>query len=434
MRHSVILDKEKCLGCTTCIKQCPTGAIRVRRGKAIILPNRCIDCGQCIRVCPHKAKRAICDELDALERFRYTVALVPSSLYTQFQNMKDIGQVLDGLLNIGFDDVFEVARASEMISAYDRKHGASERASSPLPQISSFCPAVVRLIRMRFPKLIPHIIPHVAPEELAAILARREAVEKTGYQPEEIGIFVVSPCPARRTVVYEPEGLSCRVIDGAFSMNDIYRRLLSAMEKPREKRTQSTVSIMGAGWAIAGGESAARLTGNYVAADGIDNVITMLEAIEDGRLSDVEFVELTACTEGCVGGCLVVENPFVARMRMKQLMKALPVSRGECRLAPEDESLLRWDKTPEYIPVLELDSDRGLAMEKMMQIEKMAADLPGLDCGSCGAPSCHALAEDIVRGIATEEDCIFKVRERMLYMSGTGDADDYLPPPFRKEQ
>ncbi len=116
------------------------------------------------------------------------------------------------------------------------------------------------------------------------------------------------------------------------------------------------------------------------------------------------------------------------------MMKALPVSRGECRLAPEDEGLLRWDKTPEYIPVLELDSDRSLAMGKLMQIEQIASELPGLDCGSCGAPSCHALAEDIVRGIATEEDCIFKVRERMLYMSGTGDADDYLPPPFRKEQ
>ena len=51
--HSVRLDEEKCMGCTNCIKRCPTQAIRVRSGKAHIISERCIDCGECIRVCPH---------------------------------------------------------------------------------------------------------------------------------------------------------------------------------------------------------------------------------------------------------------------------------------------------------------------------------------------------------------------------------------------
>ena len=37
--------------------------------------------------------------------------------------------------------------------------------------------------------------------------------------------------------------------------------------------------------------------------------------------------------------------------------------------------------------------------------------LPGLDCGSCGAPSCRALAEDIVQGQARLNDCIFILRQ-----------------------
>ena len=57
--HSVTLDKDKCCGCTNCIKRCPTEAIRVRDGKARIISERCIDCGECIRVCPHHAKRAL---------------------------------------------------------------------------------------------------------------------------------------------------------------------------------------------------------------------------------------------------------------------------------------------------------------------------------------------------------------------------------------
>ncbi len=73
MMHSVILEYKRCRGCTTCIKNCPTEAIRVRSGKAKILNERCIDCGKCIQVCPHKAIRSVSDNLSALDPFQYRV-------------------------------------------------------------------------------------------------------------------------------------------------------------------------------------------------------------------------------------------------------------------------------------------------------------------------------------------------------------------------
>lgn len=433
MKHSVILEYKRCRGCTTCIKNCPTEAIRVRSGKAMILNERCIDCGKCIQVCPHKAIRSVCDSLDKLKKFKYRVALPDPSLYGQFQNLDDIDIVLNGLLKVGFDHVFETARAAEILSDYERQC-ISAGENRPMPQISSACPTVLRLIRMRFPKLIPHIVPIITPVELAAILARRETAAATGLPPGEIGIFSIVPCSSQVTAAHTPEGLDHPVIDGSFSIREVYLELLSPMKELKELEPLSSAGIMGVGWAFCGGESAARLGERYLAVDGIENCIQMLEEIEDSRLPEADFIELAACVQGCVGGCLNVENPYGARMRIKKLMKGLPVSRNRFNLQGKDKELVRFRRELQFVPSFLLDEDRGVAMEKLLKIDELEHTLPGLDCGSCGAPSCHALAEDVVLGRASEEDCIFKVRERTQYMAGTGDADEYLPAPFRQRR
>ena len=430
LQHSVMLDRDKCRGCTTCIKHCPTQAIRVRNGKAIILQERCIDCGQCIRVCPYRAKKAICDPFEKLSEFKYTIALPAPSLYGQFRNLEDVNIILQGLLDIGFDNIYEVSRAAEMISDFSRKQNKLS-SDSPKPAISSACPAAVRLISMRFPSLAPNILPYTAPIDLAAIRAREEAVKETGLRPEQIGIFFITPCPAKVTAVRAPTGRSRPVLDGALSMSDIYVRLLGVMKHDGAPKTLAKSGIMGIGWATSGGESAALLGERYIAVDGIENVIKVLSDVEDGNLNDLEFIEVNACTQGCVGGCLTVENPFVAKTRIKRLMKYLPVSRNKVSEEDQTQARLLWDTPLRTTQTARLDEDMQTAMAKLAKIEALVEALPGLDCGSCGAPSCRALAEDIVMGVASEEDCIFRMRERMQYMSGTGDADEYLPPPFR---
>ena len=49
----------------------------------------------------------------------------------------------------------------------------------------------------------------------------------------------------------------------------------------------------------------------------------------------------------------------------------------------------------------------------MARAEEIYRTLPHLDCGSCGAPNCHALAEDIVNCEACEEDCLIKLRDTL---------------------
>lgn len=406
--HSVTLDRDKCKGCINCIKRCPTEAIRVRDGKAKILSERCIDCGECIRVCPHHAKKAIYDSLDVLKNFKYTIALPAPSLYGQFNNLEDVEIVLNALLDMGFDAVYEVAKAAEIVSDATRQYMA--RPGIVKPVISSACPAVTRLIRVRFPSLIEHVLPLNAPVEIAARLAKQEAQAKTGLPPEDIGAIFISPCPAKVTASKMPLGTEKSEVSAVVAISEVYPQLLKYMKPDYDSRISVQSGKIGVSWASSSGEAAALLNDNYLAADGIENVIRVLEDLEDEKFEHLDFIELNACNAGCIGGVLNVENPYIARTKLKRLRKYMPVSLNHADYTDQSQ-VLRWDTPLEYAPVLKLDEDFQVAMQKMNAIDELEATLPGLDCGSCGSPTCRALAEDVIRGYARVEECIYKYKE-----------------------
>lgn len=409
--HSVTLDAERCRGCTTCVKRCPTEAIRVKDGKATIIKERCIDCGECIRVCPHHAKKAVYDKLTMLKDFEYNVAMPAPALYGQFNNLDNVDYVLNGLLDIGFDDVFEVARAAELVSECTRTK--LNEGNQQLPVISTACPAIVRLIRVRFPKLIPHLLCVKAPVDIAADIARREAMKKTGLPADKISVFFISPCPAKVTAMHQPLGEETSPVNGVLAISDVYKPLLAAMNKIQQPKALSECGLTGISWGYTGGEATSLLRSRYLAADGMENVIKILEEIEDEKLNDLEFVELGACVSGCVGGCLTIENPYIARTRVRQLRKYMPVSANHMKdfdLQPDD---YLWHKPIEYDPVLQLDQDLQKAMIKMQEIQKIEEELPGIDCSACGSPSCHAFAVDVVQGTAKMSDCLIVFKNRL---------------------
>ena len=74
-------------------------------------------------------------------------------------------------------------------------------------------------------------------------------------------------------------------------------------------------------WGFVTGESKNIDFGRALAVSGIHNVISLLEEVERGELQDVDFLELQACTGGCVGGPLNITNLFVGRVRLRDLIK-----------------------------------------------------------------------------------------------------------------
>ena len=411
--HSVLLDTNKCTGCTTCLRHCPTEAIRIRDGHAVINSGRCIDCGECIRVCPHKAKKAVCSKLDSMDRFKWKIALPAPTLYGQFDNLDDIDYVLNGLISIGFDDVYEVSKAAELVSAYTRLYLKTDGVKKPA--ISSACPVVMRLIALRYPSLNDNIIHMLPPMEVAARLARERALKNhPDLIPEDIGVCFISPCPAKASYVKNGFAGYKSQVDEVVSISDIYFLLINAMNRKTPLDTLSESGMIGIGWARSGGEAAAIFNENYLAADGIENVNRVLDQIENGNIPQLEFVELNACTGGCVGGVLTMQNPFIAKARLQTLRRYLPVSQNflsgeEADYIPE---YYLFNKLPEYQPISRLSNSMAESMRMMADIQKLRETLPGIDCGSCGAPTCRAFAEDVVKGNAKIYDCLIKLHKK----------------------
>ena len=429
MKNSLILNTDRCTGCTVCVKACPTEAIRVTRSKAVIYNARCIDCGRCVSVCPHHAYSVRSDSLDRLEQYKYNIVIPDTSFYGQFKNLYDLNIVNEGLLALGFDDVYPAAIGAELLADLWKKDG-STIFEEDLIRVTSECPAVVRLVAMEFQDLIPNVVDSLCAFEVTAVLARQEAAKKTGLPPEEIGIGLISPCPAKNSRVYEPIGLESRVVDYALPMNDIYIKLLSPMKAVTDPADRVRAGKLGLSWGRSGGLSDMFPDRDVLAVDGAENVLRILSEIEDEKLTEAELVETALCTQGCFGGCLTVENPFTAKLHMRRLILGLPEQNLEITDSIRDR--IPWDYELEEIDT-EIADSIAQALQLEAAAERLYKTLPKFDCGNCGAPSCRAFSRDVSEGFAEENDCIFNIIRIMRNgMSHEDEKDELVPPPFRR--
>ncbi|HBH12439.1 MAG TPA: ferredoxin [Clostridiales bacterium] len=406
MERAFYLDKNKCEGCTNCMRKCPTEAIRIINGKAVINDDKCIHCGECIRVCPYNAYNSITDKIDDINKKKFSIAIPSTAVYGQFHIGTEICNIHKALLSMGFDDVYDESWGADLVSKAVKNKVRNMKDNRPV--INSNCPAVLRLIKVKYPSLIDNIIQLQSPMEVSAILARKKAKEIFGKNDEDVEVFYISPCPAKSIRVYSPIVLGPSKIDRVISLKEIYGDLIREM-KMHHEICYSNPSIKGLKWSLSGGQCEAAEIEHGIAVSGIENVLNILEEIEMGKLNHIEFVELMSCNESCVGGPFNFENPFVAKNNINYIIK----NTDNTDILNDDlERFEEFDKLGyfEQEITLGLKNTEALnikaAIERLESINQMVKILPKIDCGSCGSPTCRALAEDIVDGINTIESCV----------------------------
>ena len=407
--HRVI--RERCLGHMACMRSCPTEAIRVRNGKAVISEELCVDCGACISVCRSGAIVPIPDPMADISYFKYKVVIPSSVLYAQFEPAIHPYLIHLAFKKLGFDEIVDIGVSCAVMAKAYVKYMKKYRGRLPL--ISSDCPAMLRLIQVRYPDLVELVAPLDVPRELTAREIKKSLPAKLGLEPEDIGIFYVSPCPAKIVSIRQPAEKTRSWFDGAISMKDAYSVLfplvISEMKNFDERQVPNDFTFS-AGWAALGGITRSAEMDNWLAVSGWDHVMKTFNDIENSRLRNVDFVEALACMLGCIGGSLNVENPYVTRANsIKQRAKyerPIIVDDDEIdRKLEEGYFFLENNVLPR--PTKYFDTDLETSIKRMKERETVYRKLPQINCGCCGAPTCMAFAEDLVRGEAKITDCIF---------------------------
>ncbi|MDX9809483.1 MAG: 4Fe-4S binding protein [Spirochaetales bacterium] len=417
--HTLKISRELCRGCTHCMKRCPTQAIRIIGGKAHVDSERCIDCGQCMIACPYHAIVIEQSDFEHIYHYQHRIAIVPSLFFAQFDDTVACKDIIQAIRRIGFTDVYIAEFGIDILKALA---GRVNVYADENPVISAYCPAVVRLIQIKYPSLLKHINLIRNPAQITALFLRYE-LEDQNIDPNEIGMFYVTPCAAKYAQILSPSAVSDGIIQGIINLNSLYNLVKTQLAKLSQNKHRlddfhelppiSSASLV---WVLAKGESEAN-SGRTLAIDEIHNVIEFLDLVEQEDQKNLDFLELRACDTGCTGGILTARNRFLATERLRHIAESLPEHISQqlkIRILKQADKLIRNLKVDRFQAKysLTLDQDVATAIKKMERSQKILSALPGIDCGLCGSPTCAALAEDIVQGKANIGQCaVLKLRK-----------------------
>ncbi len=402
----VFTIRERCRVCYTCVRECPSKAIKINNGQAEVVAKRCIACGNCVKVCSQNAKsfRIETQRIEELIQAGHTcVALVAPSFPAEFDDIP-ASRLVGMIRQLGFHYVTEVSFGADLV-ALEYKKLISNPGNSPM--ISSDCPAIVTFIEYYHSALVPQLAPIVSP----MVAMARVVKKKYG---DDVRLIFVGPCLAKKDESAE--------IDAAITfreLRDIFREKNILAKKSADSAFDPPHSAKGALFPVNRGLLQTMeieediLDGNVIVAEGRIAFQEALKEFEGGFIED-QHLELLCC-DGCVMGpgmsLPTTLHPTARRYTKRNLVsryvseKLKHLDRKQWKSDIETYSKIDLSRTFEA-------DDRSMRRPQWEEIDEVLKRMGKftskdyLDCSSCGYESCidHAMA--ILNGLAENEMCL----------------------------
>lgn len=390
------LKKSNCKNCYKCIRHCPVKAIRFSGNQAHIISDECILCGQCFVVCPQNAK-CITSEVENAKVLIQSGDPVYVSLAPSFIS-NYIGVGINGMRTaikkLGFADVEETAIGATIVkNEYERMLRDDQRDVV----ISSCCHTVNLLIQKYFPQMLPYLANVLSPMQAHAREIKKNC-------PNAKVVFV-GPCLSKKHEAWLYDGF----VDAVLTYEELTSWLsdehiaitpeMDDIEKSRARLFPTTGGILKT--------MSERLPNyEYLAVDGVENCISALKEIEDGKIHNC-FIEMSACVGSCIDG------PIMEKFKHTNLKSLMAVNEYAGK---EDFDVAQ----PEVADIKKTFSpiDVNAKVYSEQEIERVLREMgktkpeDELNCGSCGYNTCREKAIAVLQGKAEISMCLPYLKDK----------------------
>jgi iron only hydrogenase large subunit-like protein/uncharacterized Fe-S cluster-containing protein len=407
-------NEAKCRDCYKCIRSCPVKSICIKSGSsntqlyASVIEESCIQDGLCTMVCPQKAKVVINHVNDVKQLLSEKAVPVIASVAPSFPAMLPLADpaVFPALLRqLGFSYIGQCAVGAELICAEHM------RVNPPGPLISSACPVVINLVERHYPHLIPYLSPLVSP------MVAHGRLLKSQFPGSKV-VFI-GPCIAKKG-----EGLSDHAgnaVDFVLGFNEVWEWIqqegidlskFSAAEFDGYTPGPARLFPTEGGQLLATSLSTDMMDKSFQTVTGISNCLELFENFNSALSSRRPlFMELMACSGGCLGGPYGVSDgdiytkktmllDFYASQKKELADDQLPsLPCADLYRTYQDRKAVLPEPTPEQ-------------MKNILALTDKFSPEDELNCGACGFDSCREKAVAVFQGNAESQMCIPYMRKR----------------------